>query len=168
MNCPKCGDVLSLDVYENVEVDRCVKCKGVWLDSGELKKIVQTKGETFDYQMIKDTIDNSFASVPKDEIKNQVNCPGCGESMKPVNYDYSSGIILDRCSQCGGIWLDENELAKVQISKEFGDEEFEKNKEKWMELARSAIKDNDFYDDDVDGGFLGLRLLAYKIAKFLR
>jgi hypothetical protein len=36
--CPECdGNLLDRVMYENVEVDRCSRCQGVWLDAGEME-----------------------------------------------------------------------------------------------------------------------------------
>jgi uncharacterized protein len=37
MKCPKCGHDLEEINYQDVMVDRCPDCKGVWLDHGELE-----------------------------------------------------------------------------------------------------------------------------------
>jgi hypothetical protein len=37
MRCPKCGRKLEETVYQNVRIDRCAACGGVWLDPGELE-----------------------------------------------------------------------------------------------------------------------------------
>ncbi|HSO57304.1 MAG TPA: zf-TFIIB domain-containing protein, partial [Paenisporosarcina sp.] len=42
MNCPVCDNVRMREVEkENVMIDVCPDCKGVWLDRGELEKITQ-------------------------------------------------------------------------------------------------------------------------------
>ena len=40
MNCPKCNTTLSLSERQGVEIDVCPGCRGVWLDRGELDKIL--------------------------------------------------------------------------------------------------------------------------------
>jgi Zn-finger nucleic acid-binding protein len=40
MDCPVCGDKLRAVEKYGVEVDICPGCKGVWLDRGELEKIL--------------------------------------------------------------------------------------------------------------------------------
>ncbi|MHC4210268.1 MAG: TFIIB-type zinc ribbon-containing protein, partial [Planctomycetota bacterium] len=45
----------------------------------------------------------------------QLRCPACDGSMDVVNYGGDSGIFVDRCGGCGGLWLDHDELEKVQI-----------------------------------------------------
>lgn len=42
MNCPVCQDVaLVMSDRQGVEIDYCPKCRGVWLDRGELDKIIE-------------------------------------------------------------------------------------------------------------------------------
>jgi Zn-finger nucleic acid-binding protein len=41
MKCPVCVDIdLSISAREGVEIDFCPQCRGVWLDRGELDKII--------------------------------------------------------------------------------------------------------------------------------
>ena len=41
MQCPACPDVtLAMSNREGIEIDYCPKCRGVWLDRGELDKII--------------------------------------------------------------------------------------------------------------------------------
>ena len=43
MKCPRCdGGTLKEIFIEEVPIDTCDKCAGVWLDSGELEKLSQT------------------------------------------------------------------------------------------------------------------------------
>lgn len=42
MKCPVCKDVTLLMSEKNgVEIDYCPECRGIWLDRGELDKIVE-------------------------------------------------------------------------------------------------------------------------------
>jgi len=40
MQCPVCDVPLSISSREGVEIDFCPQCRGVWLDRGELDKII--------------------------------------------------------------------------------------------------------------------------------
>ena len=40
LQCPKCDGNLIVNKFENIEIDTCNKCHGVWLDAGELAQIV--------------------------------------------------------------------------------------------------------------------------------
>jgi Zn-finger nucleic acid-binding protein len=41
MNCPVCNIALVMSERQGVEIDYCPQCRGVWLDRGELDKIVE-------------------------------------------------------------------------------------------------------------------------------
>ena len=40
MKCPNDGAVLTMSERSGVEIDYCPECRGVWLDRGELDKIL--------------------------------------------------------------------------------------------------------------------------------
>jgi Zn-finger nucleic acid-binding protein len=41
MKCPVDGELLVITERSGVELDYCPRCRGVWLDRGELDKIVE-------------------------------------------------------------------------------------------------------------------------------
>ena len=41
MPCPVCRTELVPNVRESIEIDQCPGCRGVWLDRGELDKIIE-------------------------------------------------------------------------------------------------------------------------------
>jgi Zn-finger nucleic acid-binding protein len=41
MKCPNCDEVLVMSERQGVEIDYCPRCRGVWLDKGELDKIIE-------------------------------------------------------------------------------------------------------------------------------
>ena len=41
MNCPHCNVPLVMTERQGVEIDYCPQCRGVWLDRGELDKIIE-------------------------------------------------------------------------------------------------------------------------------
>ncbi|MEI7833695.1 MAG: zf-TFIIB domain-containing protein [bacterium] len=40
MNCPVCDDRMRPVMRNGVEIDICPSCKGIWLDRGELDKLI--------------------------------------------------------------------------------------------------------------------------------
>jgi uncharacterized protein len=44
MRCPRCDGNLKESKVEDVMLDACEKCGGVWLDSGELEKLTKKEG----------------------------------------------------------------------------------------------------------------------------
>ena len=43
MSCPRCDGQLNETKFEEVQIDICEKCGGVWLDSGELEQLTKTE-----------------------------------------------------------------------------------------------------------------------------
>lgn len=42
MDCPVCRDVkLAMTDRQGIEIDYCPQCRGVWLDRGELDKLIE-------------------------------------------------------------------------------------------------------------------------------
>lgn len=45
MQCPNDKETLQMTSREGIEIDYCPKCRGVWLDRGELDKIIERTSE---------------------------------------------------------------------------------------------------------------------------
>lgn len=41
MNCPVCHIALTMSERQGIEIDYCPQCRGVWLDRGELDKMIE-------------------------------------------------------------------------------------------------------------------------------
>lgn len=41
MQCPICQVDLLMSEKQGIEIDYCPKCRGIWLDRGELEKIIE-------------------------------------------------------------------------------------------------------------------------------
>lgn len=44
MKCPVCSVGLVMSERKGIEIDYCPQCRGVWLDRGELDKIIEKSG----------------------------------------------------------------------------------------------------------------------------
>jgi len=47
MQCPNDGAVLVMSERSGIEIDYCPTCRGVWLDRGELDKIIERAAREF-------------------------------------------------------------------------------------------------------------------------
>ncbi|MGJ0299466.1 zf-TFIIB domain-containing protein [Aliarcobacter cryaerophilus] len=65
MKCPVCKDVdLLMSERQGVEIDYCPSCRGVWLDRGELDKIIE-KSSTYQ--------SNNHSNYFKNDDRNSYN-----------------------------------------------------------------------------------------------
>ena len=83
-----------------VEIDYCSACKGIWLDSGELELLFQNSDEK--------SLAESLTSR-LDYIEEKRKCPICKMKMEKVEFDKTE-IILDSCLNNHGLWFDNGEL----------------------------------------------------------
>lgn len=47
MKCPACNTELKMADRQGIEIDYCPQCRGVWLDRGELDKIIERSNAVF-------------------------------------------------------------------------------------------------------------------------
>jgi uncharacterized protein len=116
MKCPRCDSLLVAMEYDGVEVESCPGCKGEWLEAGELEKIVEHHDEVFTAEELAslDAVNKEIFTDENDD-HDELNCPSCDNSqMEHFNYGDTSGIILHKCLECGGIWADKDELQKIE------------------------------------------------------
>ena len=57
MKCPSCNVDLVMSERQGVEIDYCPQCRGVWLDRGELDKIID-KSMDKSSQSVRKNFDN--------------------------------------------------------------------------------------------------------------
>lgn len=116
MKCPHCSTMLRAIEYEGIELESCDACGGEWLDVEELGKIVRLREVMFDEAERRALASAaSIAGVRLAGVDRDLVCPKCGGTADPINYGGDSGIILDRCTTCRGLWLDGAELEKIQM-----------------------------------------------------
>jgi Zn-finger nucleic acid-binding protein len=122
--CPRCDVPLHQTTYEGLSLDRCGECGGMWTDGTELMTVVRKQQEIFTDDEFKQIRADEEAAVvvEEDDISDSYDCPTCGRTMNRVNYQYTSGIIIDNCPAGHGTWLDRNELQKIQIFSERWDD----------------------------------------------
>jgi Zn-finger nucleic acid-binding protein len=105
MRCPACKEPMIVLELDEVEVDHCISCGGIWLDGGELELLLGTSTE-------KDKFLISF-QVDKNTKEKIRNCPICSKRMDKVLYGQDKKILIDKCRQNDGIWFDLGELEEI-------------------------------------------------------
>lgn len=113
MNCPVCkNEPMIVLELQDVEIDHCYLCRGIWLDAGELELLLENDQQTRGFLQ-------SFALVRSSSEK-KVKCPICDKKMEKIKV--AEKIIIDRCSTGHGLWFDEGELEAVLREGSFGKE----------------------------------------------
>ena len=103
MNCPVCNQPLIILELNQVEVDYCTKCRGIWLDEGELELLLLDSGE-------KIKLLSSFL-IDKNSKERSVKCPICFKKMHKIIF--GSRVTVDKCPRKHGLWFNKSELEAV-------------------------------------------------------
>jgi Zn-finger nucleic acid-binding protein len=90
---------------EQIEVDYCTSCKGIWLDAGELELLLETAEE-------RSRLTNLFKEADAMKEKSH-DCPICRKQMKKFEVGEQGKVLVDKCKKNHGIWFDNGELQKV-------------------------------------------------------
>lgn len=72
MNCPTDGTTLLMSERQGIEIDYCPQCRGIWLDRGELDKILeraQAEAESFTTQQAAPTAAAPPAQAPQAPVQ---------------------------------------------------------------------------------------------------
>lgn len=112
MNCPVCkGDKGAMVIveHEQIELDYCTNCDGVWFDNGELDLLLERlnlDSSAFDMSTI--------LSLPEKKVKEAVRkCPICRKKMRKVVVGSEPEVLIDVCPVGDGIWFDGGEVQQV-------------------------------------------------------
>lgn len=105
MNCVACKEPMVVLELNQIEIDHCVSCGGIWLDSGELEAMLG------DAEEVKAML-TQFAAGSRIE-QGKRKCPICGKKMEVVAADKEGNLLIDRCRLHHGIWFDRGELSKI-------------------------------------------------------
>ena len=115
MQCPKCHQPLTGIDYQGVHIETCPACGGDWLDSGELGSIVKARQQRFSKEEAVAVAQAAKITGTKiTMLDRHLTCPKCGGATHPVNYGDDTGLIIDECANCNGMWLERGEIDKIE------------------------------------------------------
>jgi Zn-finger nucleic acid-binding protein len=142
MHCPRCKAVLVGDEYEGVEVERCPGCRGFWIPGTRLADIIEKREKAFSLEEIE-----AYRQVHEsrrglvNQADSEAGCPECGAAMQQNRYTYAQEVLIDRCSQGHGIWLDQGEIEHIQMAVEEEEDELRRvAKEKGLRVEDTFSK----------------------------
>jgi len=121
-NCPRCNTPLTATDSEGAAFETCGHCHGKWVGRDELRRLIELRERPWDGSTLEGLAHAPAARVPLAGVAEHLPCPACGREMETFNYAGDSGVILDKCADCGGVWLDGGELEKVRLVVEASEE----------------------------------------------
>lgn len=111
-NCPACGKPLQTATVCETDLEVCLNgCGGIWFDAAELFRFDE-QHEGINDPVLQKLLECPTAQVAENGEKR--TCIKCGIKMKRHEYREGSGIYVDECYGCGGLWLDGGELKAIR------------------------------------------------------
>jgi len=112
MKCPVDKQDMIVVEHHQIELDFCLKCAGVWFDSGEFDLLLNAfqKG----HARTSGVPGDSF--LPRKDTREKEatrRCPFCGMKMDKARIGKDPGVLIDTCPAGDGIWFDGGELHQV-------------------------------------------------------
>jgi Zn-finger nucleic acid-binding protein len=106
MNCPKCvSETLREISLDEVTVDRCPSCNGIWSDERELSRLLAE--DAHQLAALRSSNENDLADNRKGR------CPRDSSALLRVFSSIDRSVTLDVCPDCHGIWIDGGEFEKL-------------------------------------------------------
>jgi len=107
VRCPRDSSQELVQLAGGIEAYTCDRCYGMFFTAGELDRMAEPHQGSLEY-----------SSVDLDSFKHAdrfgpAACPADGTTMKKVSFNVHTDIVLDFCPTCGGFWLDQGELERI-------------------------------------------------------
>jgi Zn-finger nucleic acid-binding protein len=109
MICPVCKSDMIVVEHNNIELDYCNDCHGVWFDSTELELLL--KSLNLDSHNL--LLDDILKSPEAESSERKLKCPICRKKIKKTTIGDHPGVLIDVCPQKHGLWFDGGEMAQL-------------------------------------------------------
>jgi Zn-finger nucleic acid-binding protein len=105
LRCPVCDDPMIVLELEQIEIDHCLSCRGIWLDGGELELLLE--GADNASRLMSTLVENKTSKEKK------IKCPICYKKLIKTTVGTDKPVYLDVCPKKDGLWFDRGELVEV-------------------------------------------------------
>ncbi|ACY17190.1 zf-TFIIB domain-containing protein [Haliangium ochraceum] len=110
-HCPRCETPeLVGRLVDDVLLDECPDCYGIYLDSNALERIIADRRGARADTVLGATPRKTLMPTPEGPA--YVKCPDCDTRMNRRIFAPGSGVVIDVC-RAHGTWFDANELPQV-------------------------------------------------------
>ena len=109
MKCPACSNLMIVVEHENIELDYCMDCSGVWFDAGELELLL----ESMELEGSSLSLDSILTSPEAKSSEKKRKCPICRQKMKKATVGHEPEVLIDACQRGDGLWFDKGEVIQL-------------------------------------------------------
>ncbi|MFC1951472.1 zf-TFIIB domain-containing protein [Chloroflexota bacterium] len=109
MKCPACNSLMIIVEHDNIELDYCVNCSGVWFDAEELELLL----EAMQLEENSLSLDSILTTPEAKSAEKKRKCPRCDRKMKKATVSHEPEVLIDACSWGDGLWFDSGEVGQL-------------------------------------------------------
>lgn len=103
MECPKCAAAMEKVTYQQIQVDRCTRCHGIWFDMLEHEDLKRLSGS--------EIIDSGPADPGNgNDAQTRISCPVCSVPLINMVVSGQPHISYEACTVCYGVYFDAGEF----------------------------------------------------------
>ncbi len=108
--CPRCNVALAARTFHGVDVHICPGCTGTLVPQRRLVALL----EELSMRMVQ-RIDPTDDITPLSDRGSIRGCPRCAGPIEHFGYSGLPLAMLDRCTRCGVVWCDVDELGVAAL-----------------------------------------------------
>lgn len=95
-------------LFQDIEVDRCPQCQGIWCDKREQEMLKTIRGA--------EKIDTGSTPINGRMEAHILDCPRCHVRMIPFSLPEQPQLLLEKCQVCSGLFFDAGEFAEFKLA----------------------------------------------------
>lgn len=88
MKCPNCNETLLMTERLRIEIDYCPNCRGVWLDKGELDKLLEHAGKESENNQAENRDTGSYYKNERENYQSQQQYRDSDRHSSSHNYPH--------------------------------------------------------------------------------
>ncbi len=111
LRCPRCATDLVGRLIDEVLIDECTGCHGVWVNMTALERVIEERRQARAEQILGSLAPAETSAQPAGGAM-YIRCPECDVVMNRRMFARGSGIIVNVCRN-HGTWFDGGELPAV-------------------------------------------------------
>ena len=115
--CPKCHLKMRIITFREWSVLLCPRCEGTFYEESTLKQLLRQPDLRLSY-LRPALLPNLASPHLEEDDRDQIQCPNCPQIMKREPYSQENNLLVDRCPDGHGIWLDDGELGHLFTERE--------------------------------------------------
>ncbi len=98
---------------ERFSACECGSCGGTYYRAEEFRRHLDlARTLPLEHLPLDELLDRKAQSVFADDAPHPA-CPVCAAEMEPFNYGYDSNVILGKCPECSGLWIERGQINQI-------------------------------------------------------